>query len=84
MSSLVGLDTGGADWRKASYSMANGNCVEVGSAAARIAVRDSARPDAIVICFQARAWRDFIGTVKAGSLAPRHAGRAPRGSRGTP
>jgi len=61
-------DIHGADWRKASYSMANGNCVEAISASAHIAVRDSANPDAVIISYPSRFWLAFIADVKAGTF----------------
>jgi hypothetical protein len=52
------------DWRKASRSVANGACVEVGSASARVLVRDSVNPSVTVIAYAPEAWRGFIGSVK--------------------
>ena len=69
----MGPDVYGADWRKASYSMANGNCVEAASACEHIAVRDSVNPGAAVLSYPACAWQAFVAEVKAGSfdlLAP--------------
>jgi hypothetical protein len=67
-------DMHGAGWRKASYSMANGNCVEAISTSTHIAVRDSVNAGAIIILYPTRAWQVFIDGVKAGSsdaLRPR-------------
>jgi uncharacterized protein DUF397 len=66
----MGPDVYGANWRKASYSMANGNCVEAVSAATHIAVRDSVNPGATVLSYSSGAWRAFIAEVKAGSFDP--------------
>jgi Domain of unknown function (DUF397) len=44
------------DWRKASYSFANGNCIEVASG---VRVRDSKDPDGPVLRFSPDAWRLF-------------------------
>lgn len=69
----MGPDVYGADWRKASYSMANGNCVEAISASTHIAVRDSVNPGATVLSYPSGAWQAFIAKVKAGNfdlLAP--------------
>jgi Domain of unknown function (DUF397) len=68
VSSLLGSDVRGTDWRKASYSMANGNCVEVISASTYIAVRDSINSGAIIISYPAPAWRAFIVEVKTGNF----------------
>ena len=53
-------------WRKSSYSGNNGaNCVEVGAAAALIAVRDSKHPDGARLAFGREAWEAFAAKVKA-------------------
>lgn len=57
----------GASWRTSSYSGDNGgDCVEVGSAVAAVAVRDSKNPDGPVLAFTARAWTTFAERVKTG------------------
>jgi hypothetical protein len=54
-------------WRKSSYSGNNGgNCVEVGTAAHLIAVRDSKDPDGSVLAFATDTWAAFAERVKAG------------------
>ena len=53
-------------WRKSSYSGNNGgDCVEVGSAAPLIAVRDSKDPDGARLTFGREAWDAFAAKVKA-------------------
>jgi Domain of unknown function (DUF397) len=52
------------NWRKSSYSLANGNCVEVGTGRALVAVRDSTDPDGPVIDVSPRAWIAFTERVK--------------------
>jgi hypothetical protein len=53
-------------WRKSSYSgNSGGNCVEVGSAARLIAVRDSKDPDGIRLTFGREAWEAFAAKVRA-------------------
>jgi hypothetical protein len=55
----------GACWRKSSYSMANGNCVETACLAdGGVAVRDSKHPDGAVLLFSAPEWKAFIAGVK--------------------
>ena len=55
-------------WRKSSYSgNSGGNCVEVGSAAPLVAVRDSKDPDGSVLAFAAGTWAAFAERVKAGA-----------------
>jgi Domain of unknown function (DUF397) len=53
-------------WRKSSYSgNSGGNCVEVGSAARLIAVRDSKDPDGARLAFGREAWQAFAAKAKA-------------------
>jgi Domain of unknown function (DUF397) len=53
-------------WRKSSYSgNSGGQCVEVGSAARLIAVRDSKNPSGPVLAFGPRGWQRFTDRVKA-------------------
>jgi hypothetical protein len=53
-------------WRKSSYSGNNGgNCIEVGSAAPLVAVRDSKDPEGSVLAFAAGTWAAFAERVKA-------------------
>ncbi|PWG07016.1 DUF397 domain-containing protein [Streptomyces sp. V2] len=51
-------------WTKSSYSVGNGECVEVRSRAAALAVRDSKRPEGAVLAFPATAWTVFVESVK--------------------
>jgi predicted secreted Zn-dependent protease len=55
----------GADWRKASYSVNNGACVEVASAPSAVVVRDSVDPAGPVVSYSARTWQRFLATAKA-------------------
>jgi hypothetical protein len=60
------MDMTSARWRTSSYSGDNGgNCVEVGTAAHAIAVRDSKDPAGTVLTFAAHAWTAFAEQVKA-------------------
>jgi hypothetical protein len=52
------------NWRKSTYSFANGNCVEVATGQAVVAVRDSTDPDGPVIDISPRAWIEFTEYVK--------------------
>ena len=52
------------DWRKSSYSGANGGqCVEV-TAAGAIIVRDTADRDGTNLTFTPRAWQAFTSKLK--------------------
>jgi Domain of unknown function (DUF397) len=53
------------NWRKASYSAANGGgCVEVADHASRVLVRDTQDRTGPVLRFTPGAWRRFAGLVK--------------------
>jgi Domain of unknown function (DUF397) len=52
------------NWRKSSYSYANGNCVEAGNGRGVVAFRDSTDPDGPVIDVSPRAWTEFTEYVK--------------------
>jgi hypothetical protein len=58
------------NWRKASYSAANGGgCVEVADRSNRVLVRDTQDRTGPVLTFSPDAWRRFAEQVKR-SLAP--------------
>jgi hypothetical protein len=60
-------DEGARTWRKSSWSLANGNCVEVGRLAGElIGVRDSSHPRGDVLRFSRAGWRDFLAGVRQG------------------
>ena len=52
------------EWRKSSFSGANGGaCVEVASAAA-VAVRDTTERDGVTLEFTAAAWQEFTRRLR--------------------
>jgi Domain of unknown function (DUF397) len=52
-------------WRKSSYSgQGGGNCVEVGTDAEIVAVRDTKDRQAPALTFSAGAWRTFASSLK--------------------
>lgn len=55
-------------WRTSTRSMANGNCVEVGSGAGWIAVRDSKNREAGHVAVASRQWSTFVACVKRGDF----------------
>ena len=53
-----------SDWRRTSYSIGNGQCIEAAvSADGRVGVRDSKVQLSPVIVFSAGEWHAFISTV---------------------
>lgn len=53
------------DWRKSSYSGANGgDCVEVTSADS-VAVRDTTDRDGVTLAFGAGAWAAFVARLRS-------------------
>jgi hypothetical protein len=53
------------NWRKSSFSYANGNCVEVGCGSGRVLVRDTQEREKAVLAFPAGAWRTFSQRVRS-------------------
>lgn len=66
--SRMDVEAVASDWRKASRSVNNGACVEVGSASSRVLVRDSVNPTGAVVAYAPTAWQAFIGSTKAGGF----------------
>jgi hypothetical protein len=60
------MDVTGSAWRKSSYSGSNGGaCVEVGTIAPAVTVRDSTHRDGPQLAFAADTWKAFIDQLKA-------------------
>jgi hypothetical protein len=58
-------------WRRSTYSGANGgNCIEVGTAARAVAVRDSKDPRGPALTFAPGNWQAFTRRVTAGAAGP--------------
>ena len=56
-------------WRKASYSVNNGQCVETASARGAVMVRDSAdNSESLVVSYPVQSWRTFLASTKAGNF----------------
>jgi len=53
-----------ADWRKASYSNGQGQCVETASGAGTVAVRDTTDRDGGALVFSADVWARFTGSLR--------------------
>jgi hypothetical protein len=53
------------DWRKSSFSSANGgDCVETASAYGMVLVRDTTNRDGVTLRVPAAAWRDFAASLR--------------------
>ncbi len=66
---MIVPDLSRADWRRSKYSGSNGNCVEVGTGAPAVLVRDTKDQAGAVLAFAPDAWRRFAATVKDVSRA---------------
>ena len=55
-----------ADWRKSSYSLGNGECIEIAATDASVVmIRDSKNPNGAPILCAAAEWRSFLSAVKS-------------------
>ncbi|MGD0064653.1 MAG: DUF397 domain-containing protein [Streptosporangiaceae bacterium] len=55
----------GGNWRKSSYSMSNGHCLEAaGLAGGRIGVRDSKAAEKLVLRFEPETWTAFLAELR--------------------
>jgi hypothetical protein len=53
-------------WRKSSYSLGNGECIEIASTDASVVmIRDSKNPDGATILCAPAEWRSFLSAVKS-------------------
>jgi len=60
------MERDSADWRKSSYSGANGGqCVEVGTSTSGVVVRDTTDRAGAVLAVPAGAWRALLAEVRA-------------------
>jgi Domain of unknown function (DUF397) len=63
---MGGINLEHVQWRKSSYSSANGACVEVArNLRGLVAVRDSKNPADPVMIIRTAEWRIFIRALKA-------------------
>lgn len=52
-------------WRKSTYSLNAGNCVEAASSSAAVLVRDTNDRGGVTLDVTAEAWRAFTARIKA-------------------
>jgi hypothetical protein len=57
-------DDGDLGWRKSSFSMSNGHCLEAARLAGGIGVRDSKATDGLVLRFGSGAWSAFVTELR--------------------
>jgi hypothetical protein len=58
------MDRDSGNWRKASYSNGQGDCVEVASLTGSVAVRDTKNRGGAALSVPAEAWQAFTDTLK--------------------
>lgn len=55
-------------WVKAQYSGSNGQCVEIASAAGRVAIRDSKDPDGPILLYTTGEFKAFLHGARSGEF----------------
>jgi Domain of unknown function (DUF397) len=66
----IGDERAAGDWRKSSYSMSNGHCLEAARlAGGRIGVRDSKASDSNVLRFGPATWSAFLAELRTSPSA---------------
>ena len=65
---LTASDREGLAWLKADSSTANGQCVEIASAAGHIAIRDSKDPDGPILVYTTSEFRAFVDGARNGEF----------------
>lgn len=62
----------GGKWRKSSFSMSNGDCIEVAILArGQVGVRDSKAIAGPHLSYSSHAWTAFVGDVRRALATPR-------------
>jgi hypothetical protein len=54
----------GINFRKSSYSLNNGNCVETASDNGAVMVRDTTNRDGVALVIDRAAWSKFTNSIK--------------------
>jgi Domain of unknown function (DUF397) len=65
---LSDAERAGLAWLKAQSSGANGQCVEIASAAGKIAIRDSKDPDGPILVYTPGEFRAFLDGARNGEF----------------
>jgi hypothetical protein len=58
---------GRLNWRKPTFSIANGDCAEVASAAGIVVVRDTKDPSGTILNYSSGSWLSFVTDIRRGS-----------------
>jgi hypothetical protein len=66
---LSATERAGLMWVKSSHSGANGQCVEIASAAGHIAIRDSKNPDGPILVAAPSQFRAFLNAARNGEFS---------------
>lgn len=56
------------NWRKATYSIANGDCAEVASVAGIVMIRDTKDTSGQILSYPSDSWRSFITKARMGTF----------------
>jgi hypothetical protein len=67
---LIDIKSLDAGFRKASHSVQNGACVEVGMVRETVLIRDSTDQSGPAVGYPARAWQSFVNSTKSGAFNP--------------
>ena len=66
-------DAAPLDWRKSTFSWANGDCVQVASrSGGAVWVRDTKNPDGLMLAFDRSPWSTFVGAIRTDGTAERN------------
>ncbi len=65
---LTEAERAGISWIKAQASTAYGECIEVASAAGKIAIRDSKDPDGLILIYSPDKFREFTDGARNGKF----------------
>ena len=65
---LSDTERGGLTWIKAQYSGSNGQCVEIASAAGKVAIRDSKDPDGPILVYTPAEFNAFLHGARNGEF----------------
>ncbi|HUB38112.1 MAG TPA: DUF397 domain-containing protein [Streptosporangiaceae bacterium] len=65
---LSDAERAGLAWLKAQSSAGNGQCIEIASAAGKIAIRDSKDPDGAILVYTPGEFRAFLDGARNGEF----------------